>query len=129
MVLCIRILVLLSHYTILCAIHSQASTLTQHVTGHVGPVTPSIYWSCKIFTGCTIFSLTLQEKTLHEIHQQHLFLFTLSSFISKTFGYILEGKLVDKNVRKCLLALLMSSFTSPKLFWGYFTGLGPAVYC
>ena len=33
----------------------QASTLTQNDTGPVGPVTPSIYWSCKIFTGPTFF--------------------------------------------------------------------------
>ena len=29
----------------------QTSTLTQTDTGPVGPVTPSIYWSCKMFTG------------------------------------------------------------------------------
>ena len=40
----------------------QASTLTQNGTGPVGPVTLRIYWSCKIFTGPTIFSLTLKEK-------------------------------------------------------------------
>ena len=33
----------------------QASTLTQNDTGPVGPVTPSIYWSCKKFTGPTFF--------------------------------------------------------------------------
>ena len=33
----------------------QASTLTQNDTGPVGPVTPSICWSCKIFTGPTFF--------------------------------------------------------------------------
>ena len=33
----------------------QASTLTQNDTCPVGPVTPSIYWSCKIFTGPTFF--------------------------------------------------------------------------
>ena len=33
----------------------QASTLTQNDTGPVGPITPSIYWSCKIFTGPTFF--------------------------------------------------------------------------
>ena len=32
---------------------NQASTLTQNDTGPVGPVTPSIYWSCKMFTGPT----------------------------------------------------------------------------
>ena len=31
--------------------HMQASTLTQTVTGPVGPLKPRIYWSCKIFTG------------------------------------------------------------------------------
>ena len=36
-------------------IYSQASTLTQNDTGPVGPVTPSIYWSCKKFTGPTLF--------------------------------------------------------------------------
>ena len=34
---------------------SQASTLTQNDTGPVGPLTPSIYWSCKMFTGPTFF--------------------------------------------------------------------------
>ena len=29
----------------------QTSTLTQNVTGLVGPVTPRVYWSCKFFTG------------------------------------------------------------------------------
>ena len=29
----------------------QASTLTQTVTGPVGPLKPRIYWSYKIFTG------------------------------------------------------------------------------
>ena len=33
----------------------QASTLTQNNTGPVGPVTPSICWSCKMFTGPTFF--------------------------------------------------------------------------
>ena len=33
----------------------QASTLTQNDTGPVGPVTPSIYWSCKMFTGPIFF--------------------------------------------------------------------------
>ena len=33
----------------------QASTLTQNDTGPVGPVTPSICWSCKLFTGPTFF--------------------------------------------------------------------------
>ena len=33
----------------------QASKLTQNDTGPVGPVTPSIYWSCKFFTGPTFF--------------------------------------------------------------------------
>ena len=33
----------------------QASTLTQNDTAPVGPVTPSIYWSCKMFTGPTFF--------------------------------------------------------------------------
>ena len=36
----------------------QASTLTQNVTGPVGPVTPTIYWSCNFFIGPTNFSLT-----------------------------------------------------------------------
>ena len=36
----------------------QPSTLTQNLTGPVGPVAPSIYWSCKGFTGPTNFSLT-----------------------------------------------------------------------
>ena len=34
---------------------SQASTLNQNDTGPVGPVTPSIYWFCKMFTGPTFF--------------------------------------------------------------------------
>ena len=48
----------------------------------------------------------------------------LSSFISKTFGDILEGKLVNKNVPKCLLAqsLLRTFFTGPKPFLEIFTG-------
>ena len=33
----------------------QASMLTQKDTGPVGPVTPSICWSCKFFTGPTFF--------------------------------------------------------------------------
>ena len=36
-------------------VHEQASMLTQNDTGPVGPVTPSIYWSCKMFTGPTFF--------------------------------------------------------------------------
>ena len=36
-------------------ITKQASTLTQNDTGPVGPVTPSICWSYKIFTGPTFF--------------------------------------------------------------------------
>ena len=43
-------------------LYPQASTLTQNDTGPVGPVTPSIYWSCKIFTGPTFFSLTYNKK-------------------------------------------------------------------
>ena len=66
---------------------------------------PRIYCSCKFFTGPTNFSLAWREKTLHKIHWQHLFLFILSSFISITFGDIPEGKFVNKNIPKCLLAL------------------------
>ena len=36
----------------------QASTLTQNFTGRVGPVTPIIYWSRKVFISPTHFSLT-----------------------------------------------------------------------
>ena len=70
---------------------TQASTLTQNGTGLVGPVTPRIYWSCNFFTGPTIFSFTLKDKTLHRIHRQHLFISILSSFISKTLGIFLRG--------------------------------------
>ena len=73
---------------------SQASTLIQNGTGPVGPVTLRIYWSCKNLTGPTISSLTLKEKTLHKIHRQHLFLFILSSLISKTFGIFLRGNML-----------------------------------
>ena len=38
--------------------------LTQTVTGPVGPVTPRIYWSCKNFTGPTIFSEYKNEKNI-----------------------------------------------------------------
>ena len=41
---------------------SQASTLTQNVTGPVGPVKPRINWSCKILTGPTSFSLTYEQN-------------------------------------------------------------------
>ena len=34
---------------------TQATTLTQNDTGPVGLVTPSIYWSWKMFTGPTFF--------------------------------------------------------------------------
>ena len=42
----------------------QASTLTQTVTGPVGPVTPRIYWSSKDFTGPTIFYYKYQIFTI-----------------------------------------------------------------
>ena len=42
----------------------QASTLTKYGSGPVGPVTLRIYWSCKNFTGPTIFSLMLKEKNI-----------------------------------------------------------------
>ena len=84
----------------------QASTLTQNFTSPVGLVTPRIHWSCQFFTGHTNLSLTYQEKILYKIHPKHLFLFTLSSFVSKAFGDILEGKPVNKN----LLALLVCCF-------------------
>ena len=42
----------------------QASTLTQNVPGPVGPVTPRTYWSCKILTGPTFFSLTITRKNI-----------------------------------------------------------------
>ena len=41
------------------------------------------------------------------------FLFILSSFISKTFGDILEGKLVNKNVPKCWPEVLSGDFYWP----------------
>ena len=42
---------------------SQASKLTQTVTGPVGPVTPRIYWSCEIVTGPTIFPFEYKSFT------------------------------------------------------------------
>ena len=70
----------------------QASTLTQNDTGPVGPVTPRIYWSCKIFTGPTNLSLTLKEKKLTDIY----FLIIFSSLISNIFGIFLRGNLLIK---------------------------------
>ena len=104
----------------------QASTLTQNETGPGGPVTPSIYWSCRNFTGPTFFFK--HNKKEHWIKFTTTFIFINFNFISKTFGDILGGKLFNKNVSKCLLGLLdqlKSIFTGPKLFLGIFTGLGP----
>ena len=50
--------------TILSKKSFQASTRTQTVTGPEGPVTPRVYWSCKMFTGPTKFSLSSQEKNI-----------------------------------------------------------------
>ena len=79
--------------------------LTQSVTGPVGPVTPSIYWSCKISTGPTNISLTQQEKTMHEIHNQCSFFYSFHLHLfQKHAGTFLWEKL-NKNVTKCLLDL------------------------
>ena len=43
--------------SLLLLVTLQASTVTQTVTGPVGPVTPRIYWSCKNFAGPTNISL------------------------------------------------------------------------
>ena len=77
------------------ALEGLTSRLTHNVTDPIGPETS------RILTGPSNFSFTEQEKTLHKIHLQHSFLFILSSFISKKFGNILEGKPVNKNVPKC----------------------------
>ena len=45
----------LLHHTLVSQLRRQASTLTHNDTGPVGPVTPSIYWSCKNFTGPIFF--------------------------------------------------------------------------
>ena len=79
----------------LLALKYQASTLTQNGAGPVGPVTPRIYWSCKIFTGPTNLSLTF-KKTLLKIDRHHLFLFIFSSFISNKFWIFLRGNLLIK---------------------------------
>ena len=63
----------------------QASTLTQNVTGPIGPVNLR-------FTGRANFLLFLQifiDITIKNIHWQHLFLSILSSFISKNRGHSL----------------------------------------
>ena len=43
---------------------AQASTLTQNDTGPVGPVTPSIYWSCKMFTQVLHFFFNITRKNI-----------------------------------------------------------------
>ena len=83
----------------------QASPLTENNIGSVGLVTPRIYWSCKSFTHLQIFPKRKKKKYCIKFTDNINFLSILSSFISKTFEDILEGKLVNKNVPKCLLAL------------------------
>ena len=65
----------------------QASMLTQTVTGPVGPVTPRIYWSCKIFTGPTIFSLIQKEKTLPKIHRQVIFIYFIFIYFKNIWHF------------------------------------------
>ena len=65
----------------------------------IGPTGPATF-----LLVLPIFLKYIKKKTLNKIHRQHYLLFISSSFISKTFD-ILEGKLVSKNVPKCLLAL------------------------
>ena len=98
----------------------QASTLTRNGTGPIGPVTPRIYWFCKNFTNPTIFSLSLKEKTLHKIHRQHLFLFILSSFISKTFGIFLRGNLLVRMPLNVYWPCRRSLFYWPEAVFGNF---------
>ena len=92
-------------------LHIHASMLTQSVTGPVGPVTPSIYWSCKISTGPTNISLTQQEKTMHEIHNQ------CSFFIHFIFIYFknMLGHSCGKNLTRML----------PNVYWTCRTSWGP----
>ena len=46
-----RVYMVFKSFCVLVLWTKQASTLTKIDTGPVGPVTPSIYWSCKMFTG------------------------------------------------------------------------------
>ena len=75
----------------------QGWMLTQKVTGPVGPVTLSTgVLVLQKFYGPYKFFFNVKEKTLHKIYQQHIFLFILSSFISKTFGTFLRGNLLTR---------------------------------
>ena len=80
--------------------HTQTSMLTQNVTGPVGPVTPRC-WSCKRFYCSYKFFLDITRIPIYKFNQKHLFLSILPSFISKTFGAILERKPIDRNFCKC----------------------------
>ena len=58
-----------------------------------------------------------QEKTLHKFHRQHLFLFILSSFISRTFGDILDN-LEGLNLLKQVC--LPNAFWASRTRWSFF---------
>ena len=95
--------------------------LTQKVTGPVGPLIPRIYWSCQNFTGSTNFSSKCQlftkfffditrKKTLHKILQQHLFLFILSSFISRINFFYSCTNVMHKKYLNALFSMLFNVY-------------------
>ena len=90
---------------------NEASTVTQNLTGPVGP--PRIYWSCNCFIGpivlCTYkFLLSWQEKTLHKIHWQKLLLFILIFiYFKNNLWTFLRGNLLSR--------------MSPHVYWPYRT--------
>ena len=70
----------------------QASTLTQTVTGPVGPVTPRICWSSKIFTGptifyfkCQIFAIMYQNNKKKFTDNIHLYCYFIIIYFKNRF--------------------------------------------
>ena len=105
----------------------QASTLTQDDTGPVGPVTPSIYWSCKMFTGPTF--LLQHNKKEHWIRFTTTLIFINFIFIyfKNNWGHS-QGETFEQECLQMFtgpVGPVEVFFTGPRLFLKDFTGLGP----
>ena len=82
----------------------QDSTLTQNDTGPVGPVTPSICWSCKILTGPTFFLEHNKKEHCIKFTTTFIFVDFIFIYFKNIWGHS-WGKPFNKNVSKCLLGL------------------------
>ena len=75
---------------------TQASALTQNAIGPVEPVTPRMYWSCKILTGPTFFFFNITRKNCIKFTTTFISSYFIFIFFQKHLGTFSEGNILRR---------------------------------